>query len=345
MKHWNWESKRVIITGGASFIGSHLVEAIYNKGAKVIVIDDLSRVPCRRETSSILNRCCTFFKEDVRSKYARNLFSGVDVVFHLAAKHGGRYYIENNESSIKENFEIDESVIQTAINNKVKRFSFASSACVYPLSIQTGKPHRLLKEEEAGNIDDADHEYGRAKLSAEKMLRKLISENKIEGSICRFFTVYGPGSPEDHSITATIAKVLSGITSVRVWGNGKQIRSWIYVSDVIEGFLKSSEISIDGSPINLGDTRKIDLDHLTSLIIKICNKKMRIEHDDSMPTGPLYRVPDIKKANKILSWKPTVKLEDGLIKTIDWYKLERNNILDSKILEDLLLGPKKEASH
>ena len=334
-----WTGKRVLVTGGASFIGMHLVAALHRRGAKVRVVDDLSRGSLDRITTSANNGECEFFKADVRSSYARNeLVHGAEIIFHLAARHGGRYFIENNDALIADNFSIDEAVFAAADKARVRHVVLASSACVYPQSLQV-EPSSPLREEMVGPPDAADHVYGVAKLAAEHCIQEYVRRGRLDAAICRYFTVYGPGSPEDHSVTALIAKACLGADPLPVWGSGTQVRTWVFVDDVVEATIMAAESVTDGTPINIGTTESYTILEAARLIALRCGRSGHVVPMLSMPTGPQWRVPCILRAQSLLRWKPKVYFEEGVQRTIKWFRSERmaGETLDR--LNGLLLGP------
>lgn len=266
---------------------------------------------------------CEFFKADVRSSYARNeLMRGADVIFHLAARHGGRYFIENNDDLIADNFSIDEAVFGAALSAGVRHVVFASSACVYPRYLQT-EGSALLQEEMVGPPDDPDHLYGTAKLTAERRLQEEVRRGRLGAAICRYFTVYGPGSQEDHSVTALVAKSCLGADPLPVWGSGAQVRTWVFVDDVVEATIIAAERVTDGTPINIGTTESYTIANAGRLIALHCGRSGDVVPIPSMPTGPQHRVPCVLRAQSMLGWRPRVCFEEGVQRTIEWFRSNR----------------------
>lgn len=334
-----WTGKRVLVTGGASFIGIHLVAALHRRGANVRVVDDLSRGSLDQISISASKGECEFFKADVRSSYARNeLVRGAEVIFHLAARHGGRYFIENNDELIADNFSIDEAIFAAADRANVRHVVFASSACVYPQSLQV-ENSCSLQEEMVGPPDDPDHLYGVAKLAGERCLQEYVRRGRLGAAICRYFTVYGPGSPEDHSVTALIAKSCLGADPLPVWGTGTQVRTWVFVDDVVEATIMAAESVNDGTPINIGTTESYTILEAARLIALHCGRSGSVVPVLSMPTGPQNRVPSILRAKSLLGWEPKVRFREGVERTIEWFRSERMAGETQDRLSRLLLGP------
>ena len=203
-----WTGERVLVTGGASFIGSHLVEDLVDHGADVRVADDLSSGEI--ENLAAVDDEIEFLEGNLKEmSFAEEATEDVDTVFHLAADHGGRGYISNYPANCATNMALDNVVYEAAAENGVDRISFASSACTYPTDIQQER-QRLSEDmvsfEERGGAY-ADEVYGWAKLMGERSLQAYHEQYDIDASIVRIFTAYGPRENETHAISATMACV------------------------------------------------------------------------------------------------------------------------------------------
>ena len=337
-----YESKPVLVTGGASFIGSHLVEKLVDLGAKVTVVDNLSsgKLENLKEVWDKIN----FVKADleyIKLKDLIELFKGHEVVFHLAAVHGGRGYINTHPADVCSNFAIDHHVFEASYLGDVERVIFASSACVYPpkLQSQVGSDY-LLKEEDTDpfKLDDylsADVEYGWAKLMGEVQLIAFIKQYGMKGCSVRFVTAYGPRENETHAIIALIYKAFERMDPYVIWGTGEQERDFTYVEDIVRGTLLAGEKVIDGTPINLGTGEKYKLRDVAEKIFEIMRWRPRkIIFDTSKPVGVLSRGLDISRAKQLLGWEPIFSLEEGLKRTIDWYVKthKRKGYVDERLL-------------
>lgn len=192
-----WSGKKVLVTGGASFLGSHLVDRLVQLNANVCVADDFSSGKMENLRKSIDH--IEVSKGDLRDRcFAESVIKGVDLIFHLAASHGGRGYIDTHPAECCSNMILDGIVFETAFKAGIDRICFASSACVYPTNLQTKNAARrvlLLKEEMANPFSKgnalADGEYGWAKLMGEMTLRAYHNEYGTKCSSCRIFTAYG----------------------------------------------------------------------------------------------------------------------------------------------------------
>ena len=334
-----WKDKAVLVTGGASFIGSHLVDALVAKGARVHVVDNLSSGKLPNIQGYIDQRSVQFIHGDlldpvVVSKSVRN----IEIVFHLAANHGGRGYVDLRQVECSTNLILDGLLFREALRAGVQKIVYASSGCVYPNHIQTNpKEEKYLTEELVGPPYDADNLYGWAKLLGELTLRSYYQQHSLKSVSCRYFTVYGPRGKENHAVLAMIARAFIGADPFEVWGTGEQIRNWTYVSDIVSGTLLAGEKIDDASAVNLGTMERIRVVDAVKMILEFTGHKASLQFRPEMPTGPLNRVADNGRAKMLLGWKPQVVFREGVKKTIDWYYKERNKDVVQSELADILI--------
>ena len=317
----NWKGRSVLVTGGASFIGSHLVDGLVERGANVRVVDDLSSGKLDDIQSHVDSGRIEFVRADLREPgVALKAVNDVSVVFHLAADHGGRGYVEMHQAACASNLLLDGLVFDACYRAKVDKVVFASSGCVYPNGLQTDPAKTVyLTEEMVGPPYDADNMYGWAKLMAEMTLRAYYTDRGLKSASCRYFTAYGKRGHENHAVIAMIARAFLGQNPLEVWGNGQQIRNWTHVSDIVTGTILAAEKIEDGTGINLGTmerTRVIDAVHE---VLRYTGHKAEIKLLLDKPVGPMNRVADNSLAKRLLGWEPQVRFIDGLHQTIDWY--------------------------
>ncbi len=338
-----WRSKKILVTGGASFIGSHLVDTLISKNIDVRVIDDLSSGNLKNIEHHITNKNVEFIKGDLReTKIAKNAVGGVDLIFHLAGDHGGRGYVDFHQAGPATNLLLDGNLFWQAHKASVDKIVFASSGCVYPNYLQINPRQKLyLKENQAGPPYDADNMYGWAKLMSEMALCAYTEEFGIKSASCRFFTVYGPRSKEDHAITAMIARAFIKQDPFIVWGNGRQVRNWTYVDDIISGFILAAEKIDDGTSVNLGSEERITVLEAVKMIFEYVGYTAKIELHPEMPTGPANRVANNKLAKELLGWEPRVKFSEGLESTIEWYFANKDRQKVAENLEKILIERNK----
>jgi len=336
----NWSKKKVLITGGASFIGSHLVDSLVKKGAIITVVDDLSSGRVENIKHNLAKKNIEFVKGSLLNQnLVDKIIKDKHLVFHLAGIHGGRGFIDLHQAECAENFILDGLVIRASLNHQVEKIIFSSSGCIYPTFKQQNTKELLyLEEQMVGPPYDPDDIYGWAKLSAEKTLRAYYKAYKLPSVCLRFFTVYGSRAKEDHAIIGLIAKAFIKQNPYIVWGTGKQIRNWTHVSDIVEGSILAAEKITDGRAINLGTMERIRVIDAVNEIFNYTNFFPKVSFKPHMPTGPYNRVADNKLAKKLLGWEPKIKFIDGLHKTIDWYYAVKNRnevrkTLNKKLLE------------
>ena len=338
---------KAVVTGGASFIGSHLVEKLLAQGDEVIVLDNLSSGSLTNLSDSIQDPRLTIFEPDLRVctvSQIKEMLKGANIVYHLAADHGGRGYVELNQVNCSNNFAIDNNVFQACIQARIPKIVFASSGCIYPMHLQTDTSKMLyLTEEDAGPPYDPDGLYGMAKLTGELTLQRMFEENDIESTSCRFFTVYGPRAKENHAIISFIARAYAQRNPFDVWGDGTQVRNWTYVDDIVNGLVMSGRFH-GCNVLNLGTIERITVEQAVRTTLALANQlyyhgeyNPEIQHDLTKPTGPLNRVADNTKYLGYGS-PPLVTFQEGLRKTIKWYfETEHSNIED---LDRLLIDRK-----
>ncbi len=316
-----WLGAKTLVTGGASFIGSHLVDALVVRGSAVRVVDNLSSGRLDNIRGHIDAGHVEFIHADLNGAgVAERAAEGIDVVFHLAADHGGRGYLDLHQVACATNLVLDGLVFRACRNAGVNKVVYASSGCVYPNHLQTDPDEMLfLSEGMAGPPYDADNMYGWAKLMAEMTLGAGYAESGMKAACCRYFTVYGERSHENHAVTAMIARAFVRQDPFIVWGTGEQIRNWTHVSDIVAGTILAAEKIDDGAAVNLGTMERTRVIDVAREVLRYTGHVAEIELHPEMPTGPLNRVADNSLAATLLGWKPKVSFLDGLHQTIDWY--------------------------
>ena len=322
-----WINKQVLVTGGASFIGSHLVDKIVGLGARVTVVDNLSSGKIQNLEQS--RNKIKFIRKDleyITKDEINQIFLDQNIVFHLAAVHGGRGYIQTHPADVCSNFSIDHHVFEAALNSNVENIVFSCTACVYPDALQSkvGSSYNLKESDsDVSKLDkflSADIEYGWAKLMSEMQLNAFIKQYGLKACPVRFVTAYGPRENETHAIIALIHKALQKMDPYPIWGDGKQERDFTYVEDIVDGTIRAAETIFDGTPVNLGTGRRYKIIDVAKTIFGIIGwEPEKIKFETSMPVGPLSRALDNTRAKEMLGWEPRFSLKEGLMKTIDWY--------------------------
>lgn len=339
-----WKNKTVLVTGGASFIGSHLVDHLLEKDTPVIrVVDDLSSGREEHIRDHInagrveFHRADLFNPDICQHDICQHMVKDIDIVFHLAALHGGRGYVDLHQADCARNMVLDGLLIKAAQEARIEKFVFASSACVYPNYLQRDiDQEHYLTEDMVGPPFEADNLYGWAKLMTEMTLRSYYQEYGMHSVSCRFFTVYGERGVENHAVMAMIARALITQDPFEVWGDGTQIRNWTYVGDIVRGMVLAAEVIDNGAAVNLGTEERTRVIDAVQEILRYTGHRADIRLRPDMPTGPLNRVASNQRAKRLLGWEPQVTFREGLHCTIDWYFATKARDAVSTTLPQLL---------
>jgi nucleoside-diphosphate-sugar epimerase len=339
VKKLDWKTKRVLVTGGGSFIGSTLVDQLLKHGATGIrIVDDLSSGTRENIQGHIeAGRVHLINANLLAAGVAESSVEGIDVVFHLAAIHGGRGYVDLHQAECAKNLALDGNLIRAAHQAGVEKFVFASSGCVYPLHMQQDVKRELyLTEDMVGPPYEADGMYGWAKLMTEMSLKAYHRDFGMKSASCRFFTVYGERGVENHAVMAMIARAFIGQDPFEVWGDGTQIRNWTYVGDIVDGMILCAEKIEDGTAVNLGTHERTRVIDAVEEVLRYTGHKAEIRLLTHMPIGPMNRVASTELAKTMLNWEPQTKFVDGLHQTIDWYFRTKNRDMVRSYLARML---------
>ncbi|WP_435079436.1 NAD-dependent epimerase/dehydratase family protein [Halococcus sp. AFM35] len=334
----DWAGEHVLVTGGASFIGSHLVEDLVAADANVRVADDLSSGE-PKNLEAVTDDIELVEGNLKHWEFANEATTGIDTVFHLAADHGGRGYISNYPANCATNLALDNIVYETAAENDVDRICFASSACTYPTDIQQ---ERQRLREDMVSFDErggayADEMYGWAKLMGERALQAYQEQYDIDTSAVRIFTAYGPRENETHAIVAFMAKAYAGQDPFEIWGDGEQTRNFTYVKDITRALRLAAENITDGTAVNAGISRYVTMNEAVEYIFDYLGwEPDGIAYMTDKPEGVRHRAADTTRAEELLGWEPEYTVEDGIKNTLDWYVDDRDEEYVRENLETLL---------
>ncbi len=304
-------SKIILVTGGAGFIGSHLVDRLIGKGYKVVVIDNLSTG--KKEN---LNPKAKFYKINICSPKISQIFKKEkpEIVFHLAAQINVRKSVENPLFDAKTNILGSLNVLENCKNFKVQKIIFASTGgAIYGQAKKLPTPEDYL----ANPLSP----YGIAKLTTEKYLNYYYQVLGLPYISLRLANVYGPrqdGSGEAGVIAIFLGKMLRGENPV-IFGDGKQTRDFIFVEDVISAFLLSMKIKKVGI-FNIGTAKETDINTIFKKLKELTNQKQKPIYEKERKGDLKRSCLDIEKAKEKLKWQPKYSLEKGLEKTIQWFQ-------------------------
>ena len=316
-----WDGASVLVTGGAGFIGSHVVDALLRRGtAGVTVADDLSRGSLDN-LRGVLDRVHVE-KADLRTpSECRRICAGQRYILHLAGKVGGvGYNVAHPATMFRENVRLSSNVIESAVLERAERLLIVSYACVYRHDCTIPTPESEGFTDWPENTNEG---YGWAKRMAEFEAMAAAEEHGLRSAVVRPCNAYGPRDHFDeessHVIAALIRRVEAGEDPLRVWGDGKTTRSFLYVEDFAEGILDLFERCSEPDPVNLGTEEEVSIGELARMILRLSGSRARLRFEPDKPSGQPRRRCDVSKA-KALGFQPRVGLEEGLRRTLEWYR-------------------------
>ncbi len=311
---------KYLVCGAGGFIGGHLVKDLMQDGHQVVCAD-------------IKPKEFWFQIFDENENYSLDLKSfdnclkvtkSVDYIYNMACNMGGMGFIENNKAECMLSVLINTNLLRSSIENKIKKYFFSSSACVYNGSKQNNIFIPGLKETDAYPAEPEDG-YGWEKLFSERMCRHFLEDFLLETRVVRYHNVYGPYGTYDggreKAPAALCRKIIEAKINnkkdIEVWGDGEQTRSFMYITDCIEGTKKVFE-SNNSSPYNVGSDEQVSINQMIGMIEEIADYKVKKKYLLDKPKGVRGRSSDNEKIIKDLNWSPPTKLKDGLELTYNW---------------------------
>jgi nucleoside-diphosphate-sugar epimerase len=321
---YSWAGRRVLVTGGAGFVGSYLVDDLLAQGAAVRVVDDLSSGSADNLAHA---SDLELIHGDLRDpNVAREAVSGIDVVLHLAARaYGMLHSMEHHAEVLRDNTLMGLQVLDACIEAAVERVLVVSSSCVYPDDAPVPTSELPVNQ---GLPESVNEGYGWAKRLLEIQSRYIYEKFGLPIAIVRPFNAYGGRyrwqGEASHVVPSLVKKVLDRNGPVVVWGSGRQVRDLLHARDFALGFRLATECAVDCDPINLASGEPVKLVDLVHKIGEVAGVEPRVEFDRTKQDGRPCKAADLGKLRrKIPAFRPTVALDDGLADMVEWYERSR----------------------
>ncbi|MDJ0522304.1 MAG: NAD-dependent epimerase/dehydratase family protein [Planctomycetota bacterium] len=307
---------KYLVTGGAGFLGANIVESLVANGDKVVVLDDFS-TGNKRNVQDYKQTEVRVAEGDVcDEKLVRKAARGCDYLLHLAGRVGVESSVKNPEECLRVAFEGTLNALTAARDLKVKRFIYASSCAVY------GESPVLPKEESM--LASPYNPYGAAALLGEELARVFYATYRLETVCLRLFNVYGPRQATDGPSAGVIGRFSAAILKgekAEVYGDGKQSRDFVYVSDVVDAFrLACTAPKAEGEVFNIASGARMSVAGLLNGFTQLLERDIEHEAKEARPSDVRHSLADILKAQEVLGYRPRVTIAEGLAKTLLWYK-------------------------
>ncbi|MCO8244777.1 MULTISPECIES: GDP-mannose 4,6-dehydratase [unclassified Haladaptatus] len=318
---------RVLVTGGAGFIGGHLAETITERGHDVTVLDNLEpyydlgikkrNIEMGRKAASDGDGDYEFIEGSVNdTDLLEELTTNIDVLYHQAAQAGVRTSVEQPKKVNRYNVDGMVNVLEAARKADVERVVNASSSSVY------GKPDYLPYDESHPNTPISP--YGVSKVAAEHYVRVYHEIYGLPTVSLRYFTVYGPRMRPNMAISNFVSRCLRGKSPI-IYGDGAQTRDFTYVADVVRANEKLlTDDSADGEVMNIGSTDNIDILTLAEVVRDTIDPSLEIEFTDQYEGDAEHTHADVSKAKERIGYEPTRDIRAGVEEFIDWYRTNRD---------------------
>mmetsp|Transcript_4982 Transcript_4982/g.7608 ORF Transcript_4982/g.7608 Transcript_4982/m.7608 type:complete len:382 (-) Transcript_4982:281-1426(-) len=317
------DRKRVLITGGAGFIGSHVAEALLRRGDYVIIVDDMNDYYDTRVKNYNISIIKSSYNENCLAVY-KNCIIEEDLmtqifekerpthICHLAARAGVRPSIQDPYIYVRTNIEGTTRLLDLGRVYGIKNFVFASSSSVYG-----GSDKEMLNEND--RVAQPVSPYAASKTACELLAYTFHHLYGISCTGLRFFTVYGPRGRPDMAPFKFIDRITRGIP-IQQYGDGSTSRDYTYIADIVDGVVRAIDRPLGYEIINLGNGRPFLLSNFISIVEKAVGKKAIIEYLPHQPGDVDRTCADITKARELLGYDPMVTFEEGISRTVDWYK-------------------------
>ena len=320
---------KCLIAGAGGFIGGHLMKRLQLDGHEIICAD-IKPLSSWFQVSD-KNKNVSLDLKDYKN--CLQVCDGVDYIFNLACNMGGMGFIENNKAECMLSVLINTNLLRAGLQNKISKYYFSSSACVYNASKQNDTFIDGLKEEDAYPAMPEDG-YGWEKLFSERMCRHFYEDFGLDVRIARYHNIYGPEGTYDggreKAPAALCRKIINAKLkkekNIEVWGDGEQTRSFLYIDDCIEATMSVFNSNFT-DVFNIGSEEQVSINQMIDKIEEIAGLKIERNYDISKPKGVRGRSSDNSLINSKINWSPKFSLKDGLEKTYSWIY---NSIVNQK---------------
>lgn len=322
-----WNNKKVLVTGGAGFIGSSLVKFLVKNNAKVSVIDNLWRGKLdnlKVNGKYVIDIEKDFFLADL-TEYSKclELIKNYDYVYHLADVVAGINYVFGHEYFIyKQNILINTNTLSACVTNGIKNYIYVGTACSFPKHLQDSYEISKLSEDQTYPASP-ESSYGWSKLMGEYEAELSQKNFKINVGLLRFHNVYGPGVSYEVNRSQVLPSLIRKAVNYPkekfvVWGSGEQYRDFVYIDDVVNALDLVAQKGMNKGLLQIGSGEATKIKEAAYIIAELSKKNIKPAFDTKGPTGDVGRISDSTRANKVIGWYPQTNIKKGLKNLYKW---------------------------
>jgi len=316
---------RILVTGGAGFIGSNLVDRLLYLGHEVVVIDNFDesyspRIKMKNIEHNIRKKNFRLVKGDIRDeKKLKEYLKDTDVVFHLAAKAGVRDSFKDPRAYHEVNVTGTLKVLESCLNSEIRKVIYASSSSVY------GEPQTLPMDE--SHPTNPVSVYGATKLAGEKYCYVFSKLYGLDIVSLRYFTVFGPRQRPDEAIAKFTRLILHG-KRPEIYGNGEQTRDFTFISDVVDANILAMKSRVHWGVFNIGSGKSVSVNEVVRMLNRVCKSKIKPIYTEKRKGDVSHTLANIEKARKVLKYQPKIGIEVGIRKYVEWFLKERIDLIN-----------------
>ena len=323
MNNYLVKKNLILVTGGAGFIGSHLIERLLEEGYEIVCLDNFNdyydpEIKRNNIKPYLREKRFNLIEADIRDKDTlKKIFEKYkpQKVIHLAAQAGVRLSLKQPNLYVDVNVNGTLNLLELSKAYKITNFVFGSSSSIYGAT-------KEIPFSEEGKLKPISP-YGVSKRTGELLCSTYNHLYNLSVTVLRFFTVYGPRQRPDMAIHK-FTKLIDEGKEIYLYGNGETSRDYTYISDIVEGIMSALNNDFNYEIFNLGNSNPTNLSHLISLIEKSLNKSAKIKYLPEQPGDPSITFADISKSKRILNYNPKIKIEEGIRRFVEWYKNEKS---------------------